>query len=482
MNTIFSSRDFPLWIPPALVKELRQCMRTPAFMNMLTIVPCSLAIIFLLSLIHTPDGDTIIGQSSLNNWFWGILVLCMTILVSNWALGSMRVDIADKSGDLIMLTRLTPRRTVWGKWVAYMALAALIICSLLPFAIIRYFGGQISLANDLFLLFCTYLSCSILTAGAIWISGMPIVLRALFSLGTGIFSITLLSSFFVPMETARLIDALDVPATLTIMVTDSIILIAGFLLLSARWLSPPSINTATLLRCLPLLSIIPSCVLTMNSSWENLIPFQIVFISFFVTLIVILELTTPTTFLPIHIINASKKRFSLIRKIFFMPGLPSAAAFTLLVFFLYSTAASFLLPEDFEKMPKIMFFFLTLAAWYSTIVPALLLYPFQKKLGIATPIIYVILFYIFLGICGIFTMMKADFLTTLIPNGSVIVLLKDAGTGSESILIIWSSILSSVFAALWLIYLTQPWFRVWKKGSAIAAALHKKSEGHPTEP
>ena len=67
MNTIFSSRDFPLWIPPALVKELRQCMRTPAFMNMLTIVPCSLAIIFLLSLIHTPDGDTIIGQSSLNN-------------------------------------------------------------------------------------------------------------------------------------------------------------------------------------------------------------------------------------------------------------------------------------------------------------------------------------------------------------------------------------------------------------------------------
>lgn len=476
MNTILPARDFPLWIPPALVKELRQCMRTPAFMNMLILVPCSLSVIFLLSLLHTPDGDTIISQSSTGGWFWGLLILSLALLVPNWALGSMRVDIEEKSRDLLILTRLTPRRTAWEKWVAYMALAGLILCTLLPFAIIRYFGGQVSLTGDLFLLFCIYLTCAILTAGAIWISGMPIVLRVLFSMGTGIIAVLGIVACIFPDEITSFMDTVEIPMALGIMLVDSAFVVTAFLLLAARWLSPPSANMVPLFRMLAVLALIPTLILSLTPAWDNLLKMQMIFLIILSTLIVLIELTLPATLLPIHVVEASQKRFSWIRKILFLPGLPSASAFTFLLIFLSSAIIFISFRESIENdIPLIMWPFMALFFWYSVMVPALILYPFQKKLGTATPIIYIVIAYIFAGIYGIFVMMKMETIASFIPAGSVVFALKNINTNSlkENMMLICASVITAGITLIWLKRTARSWFKVRKEGLLLAAARKK---------
>lgn len=63
MNTS-RSLDFPIWMPSALVKELRQGLRTPSFILLVSIVPSLLSFFFLFSFIINPlDGEPFISPT-----------------------------------------------------------------------------------------------------------------------------------------------------------------------------------------------------------------------------------------------------------------------------------------------------------------------------------------------------------------------------------------------------------------------------------
>ena len=53
MNTS-RSLDFPIWVPSALVKELRQGLRTPTFILLVSLFPTLLSFFFLFSFIINP--------------------------------------------------------------------------------------------------------------------------------------------------------------------------------------------------------------------------------------------------------------------------------------------------------------------------------------------------------------------------------------------------------------------------------------------
>ena len=81
MNTS-RSLDFPIWMPSALVKELRQGLRTPSFILLVSIVPSLLSFFFLFSFIINPlDGEPFISPDGCQIIFWVTMVVALLFIM-----------------------------------------------------------------------------------------------------------------------------------------------------------------------------------------------------------------------------------------------------------------------------------------------------------------------------------------------------------------------------------------------------------------
>lgn len=172
------SPDFPSWFPSALVKELRQGLRTLSFILLLSLFPAALALFFLFSFIPDPTGSgTLVSSGVCNSIFWTFLIFAVAGAIPFRALFSIREELESRNSELLLLTRQTSGRIIMGKWASFMAQALLIMFICLPFAFIRYYYGQINLVQDLTAISFIYLACGILTAFCLWASALPLLLR-----------------------------------------------------------------------------------------------------------------------------------------------------------------------------------------------------------------------------------------------------------------------------------------------------------------
>ena len=191
MNTS-RSLDFPIWMPSALVKELRQGLRTPSFILLVSIVPSLLSFFFLFSFIINPlDGEPFISPDGCQIIFWVTMVVALLFIMPLRASTSIRNELLTRNNELLLLTRQSAGRIVLGKWISFMAQSLLIAFISLPFFLIRYYYGEINLVQDVTLFFLLYLGSGMLTAYTLWASAMPSLMRIIaFSLmGIGILTL-----------------------------------------------------------------------------------------------------------------------------------------------------------------------------------------------------------------------------------------------------------------------------------------------------
>ena len=177
MNTS-RSLDFPIWMPSALVKELRQGLRTPSFILLVSIVPSLLSFFFLFSFIINPlDGEPFISPDGCQIIFWVTMVVALLFIMPLRASTSIRNELLTRNNELLLLTRQSAGRIVLGKWISFMAQSLLIAFISLPFFLIRYYYGEINLVQDVTLFFLLYLGSGMLTAYTLWASAMPSLMR-----------------------------------------------------------------------------------------------------------------------------------------------------------------------------------------------------------------------------------------------------------------------------------------------------------------
>lgn len=170
MNTS-RSLDFPIWMPSALVKELRQGLRTPSFILLVSIVPSLLSFFFLFSFIINPlDGEPFISPDGCQIIFWVTMVVALLFIMPLRASTSIRNELLTRNNELLLLTRQSAGRIVLGKWISFMAQSLLIAFISLPFFLIRYYYGEINLVQDVTLFFLLYLGSGMLTAYTLWAS------------------------------------------------------------------------------------------------------------------------------------------------------------------------------------------------------------------------------------------------------------------------------------------------------------------------
>ncbi len=164
--------DFPAWLPPMLVKELRQGLQSGLFVWTFA---CFHVVLFLVvSLQVLVEGA---GSGAFGFLFWLAAVTAIAVLVPLRGLAGIGGERAGNGLDLLQVTRLSATRIVFGKWVALVAQAALVALTLLPYLLLRYFFGGVDVLADLEWLGWVLAVAAVVAAAALALSTLPLWLR-----------------------------------------------------------------------------------------------------------------------------------------------------------------------------------------------------------------------------------------------------------------------------------------------------------------
>jgi ABC-type transport system involved in multi-copper enzyme maturation permease subunit len=130
-------------IGPILVKELRQGLRSRGFMiSFITLQ------VLMLFAVFGAVGDRVSGRMGAP-LFWTMLGLLLLIVQPLRGFQALQSELRNGTLELVMLTRLTARRIVAGKWTALCAQSLLMVVAVLPFVVVRYFVGSVDLVQEM---------------------------------------------------------------------------------------------------------------------------------------------------------------------------------------------------------------------------------------------------------------------------------------------------------------------------------------------
>lgn len=468
MNTS-RSLDFPIWLPSSLVKELRQGLRTPMFILLVSLFPALLSFIFLLGFIVNPlDGDPFISPDDCQAIFWVIMVVTMLLIMPLRASTSIGNELLSRNNELLLLTRQSAGRIVMGKWISFMAQSLLIAFISLPFFLIRYYYGEVNLVQDITLFSLLYLGSGMLTAYALWASAMPSLLRTVtfFLMGLGTVS---LAGGFVELNLFWN-GAGESVLLIFLILADSFLIISSLLLLAREWFSPASQNTAAPLRKL-LLAFFAASALPLpflgnaSASIQNILVGNFSLVTIYGIFLIIVNLNTPVCLLPIHVEQMKSKRFPRLQQLLFLPGMPGGVLFALL-FSLLTSLTIYLtdrMAAFHESQSLQQLLCLAVGGWYAVTMPAMLLKPFWKKLKNNTLFTYAL-------ICLILFLIKivlaaAHLSLPLFPGGYFFELLEENSLPPISLFSLFSLMDLAVAAAV-LGHTNEHWFDVFRNASS----------------
>lgn len=396
--------DFPTWLPPMLVKELRQGLRTRGFVGSMVGFQAVMVIAFVWAFAVDIFGESQ-AQGTVNGFFWGVLGVLLMVITPLRAMAGLRQEIEAKTLDLLMLTDLTAWRIVLGKWTSLMAQGALLVLALLPYGLVRYFFGAVDLLQDLLGIAAMYLGCGVLTALALWVSGLP----KLFRIGLPIAFVMLFqgaggfmfNGFFRHMSFST--SGSPGWTAAWVLVVNGVLLLLFCLVQAVRRIAPPSDNHSPLARGLALLTLVPAAVLFTfaNSTLMGAQQLLVAFVALiFVSVIELASMRRPMAVQVRTWWNRGRLRSGIGYLV--LPGWPSAALFT--AFWLGLAAIPVLI--GLTKIPTAsgtdMVWLFTLL-WTALVFPVLLL-SFVPSVARQAPAIYFILQAVF----GIFALIEAN--------------------------------------------------------------------------
>lgn len=171
--TVWRGDDFPSWLSPMVVKELRQGVQSGAFAWTFIGLQAAMFLTLTLTLTSFEAGDRS-GRMTLEFFFWPMVAAAVLIIIPLRGLGAISGEQAESKLDLVRLTRLSATKIVLGKWLAIVAQAALIVTAILPYVVLRYFFGSVNVLSDLAIIGWLFAGSMIVAAAAIAASTRPL--------------------------------------------------------------------------------------------------------------------------------------------------------------------------------------------------------------------------------------------------------------------------------------------------------------------
>lgn len=262
--------EFPGWLPPMLVKELRQALRARGFIGTFLAFHLIAVVVFWWTLeINSASGlrETF---NWLNGVFWGLLNLVLLVAVPLRGLGSLRQEMDQRTLDLLVLTRMSAWRIVLGKWIALVAQSALFLAAMLPYGVVRYFFGSVDLPGDLMQAAGMFAAGAVVAAAALWVSALPKLFRILMPIGLLLMvqSMGLASALVATVSGSSRAGVVRAPFHIFDWSPLAVLglLLLTFLGLAVRRIAPPAENHSVAARMLALvvLVVVAACALLLR--------------------------------------------------------------------------------------------------------------------------------------------------------------------------------------------------------------------------
>ncbi|MEI8234508.1 MAG: hypothetical protein WCH57_07445 [Verrucomicrobiota bacterium] len=156
--------DFADWFSPIIVKELRQGMRSRAFLLIFLAIQFFMIVCVIGSL---GDGS----HEAAAGFFWTFIGAAILFAMPLRGLAALNGEMKGNTLELMLLTQLSAWRITAGKWLALVLQTLLLVCAVLPYVVLRYFLGGVNLVDDLVLLGLLLIGSALATALAIGFSG-----------------------------------------------------------------------------------------------------------------------------------------------------------------------------------------------------------------------------------------------------------------------------------------------------------------------
>lgn len=168
--------DFPDRLSPMLVKELRQGLRTRSFVAVFLALQIILGII-LLTASAAASSDN--AGESISGIVFALFSLAVLIIQPLRGISALSSEVGGNTIDMMVLTRLSAWRIVTGKWTAIVSQSALLLITIIPYLILRYFFGGMNLFGEIMLLAMIFITSATLTAITVGLSASSsVILRS----------------------------------------------------------------------------------------------------------------------------------------------------------------------------------------------------------------------------------------------------------------------------------------------------------------
>lgn len=271
--------DFPDRLSPMLVKELRQGMRTKAFVGVFLALQIILGVI-LLSAGAASTSDS--AGNTISNIIFIFFSIAVLIIQPMRGISSLSSEVKGNTIDMMVLTRLSAWRIVTGKWASIVSQSALLLVTIIPYLILRYFFGGMNLIGEIVFLAVLFLSSAALTAVTVGLSASSsVILRSvlpMIALPIGAYSLlmALMFGFFGGggMSTFFSLAAPDSRMILTIYLTAGSYYAFYFLSAGTSLIAHYAENHSTLRRLISLtFTIIAAALGSMSLIDPDMLPF-----------------------------------------------------------------------------------------------------------------------------------------------------------------------------------------------------------------
>lgn len=196
----------PDFFSPVFVKELRQGLRARRF-----IMPFVIAQIMAIIAVGTELGFASTSNVTVGSDFtdflgfvlYGVLWLIIGVIMPLTNIGSLRPELSGgRNVELLLMSNLSRWEVVRGKWLVGFVLSCLMLVSLVPYLLTRYFVGGVDLIDNLSQIFLVFIANAVLTALAIGASGFGNLIGRILLIGIGVLSFagTLSASSFIVFD------------------------------------------------------------------------------------------------------------------------------------------------------------------------------------------------------------------------------------------------------------------------------------------
>jgi hypothetical protein len=325
------TRDFPRWLPPMLVKELRQGLRTRGFVGTLIAFQVLMLVLTLIALgsQSATNPGTRAASAALSGFFWVVVAVQLIFVTPSRALGGLQLEIDARTIDLLMLTRLTAWRVVLGKWISLLAQATLLLVAMMPYMVVRYFTDNADLVNDMGVCLTMLGVCGVLTAAGLWGSGVAKLARIL--MGVALIMVMgnvigALASIFT-RRAAGAHSPFGYGVEMPFDILNGALITAFFLVSAVRNIAPPAENHSLFARGLPMLALLAAALAEAAGS-HGLAVRQLFLSAAFLGFVLAFELASARTPMPTHWRDwHGRGTLSRFAGRLSMPGWPSAFLF-----------------------------------------------------------------------------------------------------------------------------------------------------------